>query len=280
MCEKNNYGYCTNNSKWTNAVNGAKTFATTLLSRITNAQIALVTFSGNNGSNDKAYNDASIVREFSNSNLNNADFGSADGGTNLQGGLYEANKLLSNSDIPSDAYKYVVVISDGQPTFYYDNNGKTQGTGSSTNANTYNATMTMANTVKSKAEVFAIGYSLPSGAVYNGKTAATILTEVATPDTAGTNITHYINSNPNAVAGAFNNIANSISTSKAGTNAVLTDNIGGAFSIVDGEGNTFVGENIPEITEEGTKLSFYVDIDQDKISDSTNCMCTRSCMIF
>ena len=36
-------------NKWTNAVTGAKTFATTLLSKISNAKIALVTFSGNKG---------------------------------------------------------------------------------------------------------------------------------------------------------------------------------------------------------------------------------------
>ena len=273
-CTKYSYNWIGNKycaevgNKWENAVNGAKTFAKTLLKKIPTANIALVAFSGNDGRdgrNDTAFNDATVLRTFSNTNLDSTDFGSANGGTNLQAGLYEANKLLNNSSIPSDAYKYVVVISDGQPTFYYDNEGYTHGKGDSTNAETYNATINIANTVKNttKAEIFSIGYMLPSGTVYRNKTAADILTEVSSPNKEGSTIKHYVDGKPEDVANTFTNIAEEISTANAGTNAQLTDKLGNAFSFVDGNGNTYTSSTIGEITEEGTSFSFNIKIDED-----------------
>ena len=253
-------------NKWESAVQGAKDFANTLLKKIPTANIALVAFSGNDGRNDTAYNDATVLRNFSNTNLDSTNFGSANGGTNLQAGLYEANKLLNASNIPSDAYKYVVVISDGQPTFYYNNKGYTQGTGNTTDEGTYNATINMANTIKNttKAEVFSIGYMLPSGKVYGNKTAADILTEVSSPDKEGTTVKHYVDGKPEDVANAFTNIAEEIGTANAATNAVLTDNLGGQFTLTTNTAaKSYVSDTITNITEEGTILSFYVDIDQD-----------------
>ena len=269
-CTKYNWmGYCAEvGNKWESAVNGAKTFAKTLLKKIPTANIALVAFSGNDGRdgrNDTAFNDATVLRKFSNTNLDSTDFGSANGGTNLHAGLYEANELLSDTSIPENAVKYVVVISDGQPTFYYDNKGYTQGEGNSTNAETYNATINIANTVKNttKAEIFSIGYMLPSGTVYGNKTAADILTEVSSPNKEGSTIKHYVDGKPEDVANAFTNIAEEISTANAGTNAQLTDKLGNAFSFVDGNGNTYTSSTIGEITEEGTSFSFNIKIDED-----------------
>ena len=282
-CTKYNWmGYCAEvGNKWESAVNGAKTFAKTLLKKIPTANIALVAFSGNSdydydylgneylktGANKN--DDATVLREFSNTNLDSTDFGSANGGTNLHAGLYEANELLNNSSIPSDAYKYVVVISDGQPTFYYDNKGYTHGEGNSTNAETYNATINIANTVKNttKAEIFSIGYMLPSGTVYGNKTAADILTEVSSPNKEGSTIKHYVDGKPEDVANAFTNIAEEISTTNAGTNAQLTDKLGNAFSFVDGNGNTYTSSTIGEITEEGTSFSFNIKIDEDSSNE-------------
>ena len=259
------------NNKWENAVAGAKLFANTLSTNIPTANIALVAFSGNKsgfGYTDSDYNDAEVVRGFktgSEATLDDANFGSPNGGTNLEAGLYEANKLLEKA--PADAYKYVVVISDGQPTFYYDENGYTRGDGSNTNDNTYDATISMANTLKNatKAEIFSIGYILPEGKVYKDKTAADILTEVASPDVEDSNIIHYTYADPTSIANTFTNIAKELSIVKAGTKAVLTDKLGSAFKITstDGTQRSFVSEEIKEITEEGTTISFYIDIDQD-----------------
>ena len=261
--------------KWESAVNGAKTFAKTLLKKIPTANIALVAFSGNSdydydywgneylktGANKN--DDATVLREFSNTNLDSTDFGSANGGTNLQAGLLKANELLSDTRIPENAVKYVVVISDGQPTFYYDNKGYTSGNGNSTTKKTYEATIGAATTLKNQAEVFSIGYMLPSGTVYENKTAADILTDVSSPNKEGSIIKHYVDGKPEDVANAFTNIAEEISTANAGTNAQLTDKLGNAFSFVDGNGNTYTSSNISEITEEGTSFSFNIKIDED-----------------
>lgn len=254
--------------KWENAVEGTKDFANTLLSKIPASNIALVGFSGDNGWNDSAYDDAEVLRGFANANLDDVNFGTANGGTNLYAGLYEANKLLSASDIPDDAYKYIIVISDGDPTFYYDNDGYTQGDGGSTTEDTYNATISMADTVKTKAEIFSIGYMLSSENVYGDLTAEDILKEVATADSSDdveNGIKHFMNTRIDAIVNSLTDIANQISKKKAGTNAVLTDNIGSAFKIVDTDGTqrSYISEVIPEITEEGTTLSFYVDVDKD-----------------
>ena len=239
--------------KWESAVNGAKTFAKTLLNKVNNAQIALVGFS----------NDAKPLREFDNKNLDDANFGSANGGTNLQAGLLKANELLSDISIPENAVKYVVVISDGQPTYYYDNEGYISGNGNSTTKETYEATIGAATTLKNQAEIFSIGYMLPSGTVYGNKTAADILTEVSSPNKEGSTIKHYVDGKPEDVANAFTNIAEEISTTNAGTNAQLTDKLGNAFSFVDGNGNTYTSSTIGEITEEGTSFSFNIKIDED-----------------
>lgn len=265
-------------NKWESAVNGAITFAKTLSNKINGAKIALVGFSGDNGYyyDDSEYDDAEIIKVnnntwFSGTELASDDFGSPIGGTNLQAGLIKANELLS-SVADEKAQKYVVVISDGQPTFYYKDNGYTGGNGQTTNKNTYDKTISAATDVKNLgAEIFSIGYMLPAKSEYDYKSAETILTEVSSPDKEGSTFTHYVNADPEKVANAFTNIAEEMSTASAGTNAVLTDNIGGKFTLTtDSTARSYVSETIANITEEGTTLSFYVDIDKDAPTDWYN----------
>ena len=266
------------NNKWESAVNGAITFAKTLSNKINGAKIALVGFSGDNGYyyDDSEFDDAEIIKInnntwFSGTELTSDDFGSPIGGTNLQAGLIKANELLS-SVADEKAQKYVVVISDGQPTFYYKDNGYTGGNGQTTNKNTYDKTISAATDVKNLgAEIFSIGYMLPAKSEYDYKSAETILTEVSSPDKEGSTFTHYVNADPEKVANAFTNIAEEMSTASAGTNAVLTDNIGGKFTLTtDSTARSYVSETIANITEEGTTLSFYVDIDKDAPTDWYN----------
>lgn len=265
-------------NKWESAVNGAITFAKTLSNKINGSKIALVGFSGDNGYyyDDSEYDDAEIIKVnnntwFSGTELTSDDFGSPIGGTNLQAGLIKANELLS-SVADEKARKYVVVISDGQPTFYYKDNGYTGGNGQTTNKNTYDKTISAATDVKNLgAEIFSIGYMLPAKSEYDYKSAETILTEVSSPNKEGSTFTHYVNADPEKVANAFTNIAEEMSTASAGTNAVLTDNIGGKFTLTtDSTARSYVSETIANITEEGTTLSFYVDIDKDAPTDWYN----------
>ena len=258
--------------KFSAAVEGAKTFASSLLEKIPNAQIGLVTFSTS----------ASVAKDFNstlNNDLSDANFGSPSGGTNLHAGLIEANELLSNSSIPENAKKYVVIISDGEPTYYINANGNTDGPGSKTDEDVYNNTISMADAIKEYAEVFSIGYSLSAEEVYNGMTAADILKNMATKDdvTEEDYIRHYYDSDPEKVASAFNEIATSISKLPAGTGATLTDNIGSSFSVDANSSNliTVNGSSVSntdkfDITEDGTKISFDVEINGDEADGWVN----------
>ena len=251
MCEDRNFfGDCRNpnrDEKWQSAISGAKTFAKTLHEKLPNANIALVTFSeGSRGT----YNDAKKLRDFAKADFSNVNFGSPDGGTNLYAGLYEANKLLTSDKVPKDAIKYVVVISDGEPTYYYDDNGYTHGDGSYMDATTETKTKEMAKTVQKSAEVFAIGYD------YNG----TILSEVAS------GADHVYSSDPKTIVTKFTDIADIIGKANAGTDATLTDNIGAKFVMTDAQGNKYTSEKF-DITEDGKKFSFNIKINEEDITE-------------
>lgn len=250
MCNSYN---CSRDEKWTSVVNGAKTFAKTLHEKIPTANIALVTFADKDGFLgifDNAYNDAQVLRNFDNKDFSNVNFGTPNGGTNLYAGLYEANELLTASNIKKDAIKYVVVISDGEPTLYYDDNGYTDGPGSYMDATTERKTKEMAKTVQKSAEVFAIGYD------YNG----TILSEVAS------GADHVYLSDPTTIVTKFTDIATIMGKANAGTDAVLTDNIGAKFVMTDAQGNKYTSEKF-DITEAGKTFSFNIKINEEDITE-------------
>jgi len=272
-------------TKWSSAVAGAQAFAKKLLSIDSNAQIALVGYSGDDDYNilgtgisilADPYDDAGVIRKFDNKEFPDRIFGEPYGATNITAGLYEANKLLNGEDVSKNANKYIVLISDGAPTLYYDNNGYTRGEGGNTNKATYDATINMASTIKNKnITIFTIGYELDKVNYVdeNGevkKKAEDILREISTSD-KNSGFTHFVEANPNSVAEAFTNIAESTAKVKAGTNAVLIDNIGEAFTVVDNNdieiinenGKTSVKMNIGDITEKGTTKTFYIDINKD-----------------
>ena len=270
--------YCADTgNKWSSAVNGAITFANTLSSKINGAKIALVSFSGWSDYNRNGlvrgadtYDDAGSITVngetwFDGKDLDSRYFGGANGGTNLQAGLETAKGLideLNSSDDTKSAFKYVVVISDGQPTYYYDEYGYTRGNGQTTDYDTYDKTIKAASELKDAgAEVFSIGYSLPNKSDKDYKSASDILGEVASTDYD--EVVHYVNADPESVANAFNNIASNISYTKAGKNATLIDNIGGAFTLSTGDTSREYIKNIGDITENGNEFSFFVDINQD-----------------
>lgn len=252
--------YCSesNPEKYTAAKNGARSFARALLNNYPSSQIALVTFS--------KY--GVLRRNFANENLDDVFFGDVDGGTNLHSGLIRANELLTNKKIPSNAKKYVVIISDGEPTYYslyanYQNSGGgvyevALGDGKRTTDEVYNNTLSMSNSIKKYAEIFSIGYQLPSGKVYKDLTAADILRNIASSDKPNS-YAHYYNANPAMVATAFSDIVDSVLVNvPAGTNAVITDTIGDGFEFVDGTSGNKKTFNVGEITEEGKTVSFKI----------------------
>ncbi|MDD6878753.1 MAG: VWA domain-containing protein, partial [bacterium] len=208
--------------KMDNAIDGAKNFATSLLSSFSNAQIALVTFS------DKAQ----TVRGFSNSNLNDVNFGKASGSTALGAGISQATNLLNSVKV--DANKYIVIISDGEPT-----------TSNHTSA---------ANIAKAKGyEIFAIGYE------DDGKTLKSL---VSNPQDK-----HYSDGNAFNISEVFTDIVGNIEVKiPAATNVTITDSIAEGFTYVDGSANpsnatvngNIISFKLSEVPAEGKTVSFKI----------------------
>ena len=283
-------------TKWKNAVKGAKEFAKQITESIPKSKLALVTFS-TSANTTRGFDHKDF--EYQNNNSQNL-FGKANGGTNLQAGLVEAKNLLENNIQTEDketALKYVVVMSDGEPTFYnkeqsycpngeyYEGYPNVCGYGGSTSRITLEKTLSAAKSIKdSGATIFSIGYSLKSDKVYTGDytyngetiknaklTTKDILTKVATEDTEGS-IIHCIEAKEGETGGsivdAFKEVASNILY--PGFNATVSDTVGKKFRIVN-EDNTFsqygavkTSKKIDKITKETiTVLEFDIEIDQD-----------------
>ena len=74
----------------------------------------------------------------------------ANGGTNLQDGLLTADDLLKEGTAKGIAKdnKFAIALTDGQPTYYTNDNDEVVGKGSSCDQETYNATKAAATTLK------------------------------------------------------------------------------------------------------------------------------------
>ena len=122
---------------------------------------------------------------------------SAGGGTNLEQGLTKAKDLLNNNTVKSIAKenKFVIVLTDGEPTFY--NNTKNwniltfsyqpEGNGNSCNQETYNATVNAATTLKSSANsIYTVCYGAQNDVIYwNNETVGNFLANrIASTDKA------------------------------------------------------------------------------------------------
>lgn len=260
-------------SKWNNAVSGAKSFANSILTNIPNAKLGLVTFA----------KEASLARDFKNANFedvnNKSLFGSANGGTNLDAGLQRAQKLFQDTKIDDKALKYVVVMSDGEPTYYnscwYDI-CTVSGDGGITTRSTLEATLKTADEVKKIATVYSIGYSLKSGYAYRGRytyngttynenlTAADILTKVATPAEQDKKY-YYSADDKEQIVETFSDIANQIV--KSGTNAQIIDKLGSNFKLVNDDNNNYGIEKssiiYKELSDDTITFEFDIEINPD-----------------
>ena len=222
--------------KYPEAVKGTKVFANTLLSKYSNAQLALLTFSS----------DVKKARDFDNKGFDNVNYPDPDGLTNLGAAIQTADEMLAEKKkSDTNAKLYMVILSDGYPE-----------------RQTVNHT-TAANHAKNVTgvEIFTIGYD-------TDEDTQELLQGVATDKN------HYSNADGNDVAQKFTDIAGSIEISvPAGTNATITDTIADGFTYVEGSGNnaTIEGKkvsfDVDKITEEGETVSFKIKIDKDLPTD-------------
>ena len=227
--------------KFSSAVDGARVFARTLINRFSNANLSLVAFD----------DDVNVLTNpngdgFINGNFDSVRFGSPDGVTNLTGALNKAKTLLDAKN--GDYTKYVVVISDGAPT---DSDGYAT-------ASAAKEAIAAAKLLKDEnVNIFSIGYE-------TDRTTSNTLRSISSGNG------YYADADPETVAAKFSEITSNITSSTfAGTEAVLKDNIGDGFTVVpndkisvDADGN--VTANVGNITEGGTEISFTVKIKQDE----------------
>ena len=269
--------------KWNNAIAGAKEFAKIINNNIPAANIALVSFAGGKDyfSSNSAYNDSELIRGFETNNfdgLNKSDnfkikkpISEQDedsGGTNLEAGLRHAKQLLGDTSVvPSNALKYVVVMGDGEPTFYYNSNGMTSGSGSNYDKTGRDHAVNEATNIKKdlNAKIYSIGYEIASGS-----NAEKVLNDISS-NIKGTNGIYtggyYTAGSVDTIAAKFTDIAEEI-IEDAGINAYINDNIGSAFrgvgEGVSSDGTTYQSQILPSIYETWTTLGeFTIQIDPD-----------------
>ena len=197
-----------------------------------NNRLGLVTFSGY-GSNSYDGTGNDIQYQLKNANakqniLDTIDRLDTNAGTDYDFAFRGADDVLDHA--LDNREKYVVFMTDGAPSKY---NGYTvPGTRATTFENQVNDyDLTTAETVKNQGvTVYTIGFAMdegnsPYGDVwFSGTNCQNILKKIATDDN------HYINaSNGQDLQEAFESIGSSLR--KAGTEAVVTDEIGSAYTL-------------------------------------------------
>ncbi len=201
------------------------------------ARYALVTFSGNWGY--ETYDDASVARSWTQnvnqftSALNGTN---ADGGTNYEAGLREANTLLGSKR--ANASTVVVFVSDGNPTFYYNDQGYTAGNGGSYDATAMSHAQTQVGAMSANF-FFTVGVGKESeyDRLENLKDSAS----------EGTTTGYYEGTNEEALQAAFDDIESKITyyrfsnvgiTDVLSENVSLTENSTLQITVKDKDGNT------------------------------------------
>ena len=161
---------------------------------------------------------------------------SADGGTNLEQGLYTANSQFSKNAVKSvdKAQHYVVALTDGAPTYYGKSGSSPAGGGGSDGSATTNSkTATTAATLRNNATVYTVcfgvaneytwsDWGLISGTTYGPKVGDFLRDSIATSGCA------YNAADAQELYTAFADISNSISSSigSSGEGAYVTDPMG------------------------------------------------------
>lgn len=128
----------------TNVNAAIKTLTDTLKEAKIRAQVklAVVTFSGmdsRDDHHDSPWNDADCAQDWIDLNNFNWSLNNPTGGTNWQAGIKKGEEVLQSG---SGTKKYVVFLTDGNPTFRYNSHGYTEGKGSEVSKYDYNAAIT------------------------------------------------------------------------------------------------------------------------------------------
>ena len=136
-------------------------------------------------------------------------------GTNCQAGLRTAKEALAKAD--SSARKIVIFLSDGLPTYRYDNDGYTTGNGQTDSKNyNANAAYNEAAAMKGLDQFYTIGFSNSADSTF----LSTLVTKVNTTSTKK----YYSAADADKLAEAFKQITGNL-TEYTCRNVVLTDTL-------------------------------------------------------
>ncbi len=168
------------------------------------------------------------------------------GGTNYEAGLNVGRTLLQ--DARPDAQKYVIFLSDGAPTFHYENNGETTGGSSTTTTADKTYAYAEAEKISNVNGFFSIRVGNESGA-------DEILQELCkrvnkgSAGSAAENFKNYAAADSSALEAVFNQIKGSI-TQILCTKVSLTDRLSDYVQPCNGASPrvTVLDENQKEVT--------------------------------
>ncbi len=212
--------------------NNRFTFTKNAIMSLTNALTAnakidpcfsVVTFSGTEDSG--RWNDAEIKKGWTRdpSSIENVRF-KQNGGTNYQAGIRTAKELLSMKR--EHAMTAVIFISDGDPTFYYNNEGKTTGYGSSYDKRALEAAKTEVSTLNTD-YFFTVGV----GESKNYQKLKDL--KDAAPETTTKKFFSTSEADKNSLTNAFYEIQDSITTFLC-SDVTVTDTLSDEVTIVTG----------------------------------------------
>lgn len=173
------------------------------------------------------------LRDFQNEVFNNNSFGSIDFYTNYYEGLSKAYNYFSN--INDDSIKNIVFISDGEP-----------------NSDNYKDVLNLIK--EDNINIYSLAYELDRNSLAYDK-----LLNIST-----NNKVYEVNSDD--IDEKLLTIANEIIKVNAGTNGIITDNIGNNFNYVSGDviiNGKKVTINVGDITEDNKRYSFNIKIDDN-----------------
>ena len=134
----------------------------------------------------------------------------ANGGTNLQDGLLTADDLLKEGTAKGIAKdnKFAIALTDGQPTYYTNENDRVKGDGSSCDQDTYNATKKVATTLKADLHyLYTVCYGAQDETIqYSGETVSAFLQNYI----ASSGMAHVASDDSESLKEAFEEIYKSI----------------------------------------------------------------------
>ena len=134
----------------------------------------------------------------------------AEGGTNLQDGLLTADDLLDEGTAKGIAKdnKFAIALTDGQPTYYTNENDRVKGDGSSCDQATYNATKDAATTLKTDLHyLYTVCYGAQNEIIQcSGETVSNFLKD----NIASSGMAHVASDDSESLKEAFEEIYKSI----------------------------------------------------------------------